>query len=39
MATLQRKVFMMEGSGRANAVPFSKTGDREQDKVMDKKNF
>jgi hypothetical protein len=29
----------MEGSGRANKVPFSKTGDREEDKVTEIEGF
>jgi hypothetical protein len=34
-----KTVFMVEGSGRASGVPFSKTGDREQDKVKGIEGF
>ena len=31
---LQRKLFKMEGVGNGSGVPYSKTGDKEQDEVM-----
>jgi hypothetical protein len=31
---LQSKLFKMEGLGNGSGVPYSKTGDKEQDEVM-----
>jgi hypothetical protein len=36
---LRRKVFTMEGPGKANGVPCIGAGDREQDEVMKLKDF
>jgi hypothetical protein len=38
-ATVERKVFTMEVSGRANGIPFSEKGNEEQNRVKGLKDF